>query len=155
MTGLAIEWHELTAEEAWERRRTPPDVVRRARLVAEHEAAHATVAAALGLDVGKVWTNAFGAGLTEFGPGDDRQTAIVAAAPAVWVDLFRAEHFPEGDVVGCSGDMARLRAVAFGAQDAARLAYRLLSGRRGLVLALAEQLLHERVVDYKRWRRGL
>lgn len=151
----------LDAHDAYLRRVTPPGAERMARLVAEHEAAHAVVAAELGLGVGRVVVRADGSGYTEFrresGVMDRRERAAVVAAAAVWVEHVRGEFFPEGDTGGCAHDVAQLRARrdAFGVQDAARMAHQVLRRNGNKVLRLAEALLDKGSVDYDRWSRGL
>lgn len=140
-----------------ERRFTPPDAGRRLQLCAEHEAAHAVVADALGLDVATVRVSATGDGATVYEHGTREQTAVVAVAPSVWVDL-RWEQFPEGDWAGCAGDRQRLAEYdAVSRQEARRCARAILTDRADDVVALAKRLANANLVnrdtvDFQKWK---
>lgn len=150
-----IERSRLTVDERWRRQRTLPDDARRQALACEHESAHAIVGDAMGLRVGWIQSWPDGSGNTEVDGGGRAQWAATLVAPGVWLNVLRAEWYPQGDVAGCRSDMARLAGVTdrFGAQQAARVAGRVLRERREMVLDLAERLLRDQAVYYDQWKR--
>jgi len=79
----------------------------------EHEAAHAVVATALGLqvrelrvdhprqDIGgncRYWVT----GMQQF------EEAVLLAAPQLWIERFRADRYPDGDEFGSSYDQVKI-----------------------------------------------
>ncbi|WP_326583331.1 hypothetical protein OG889_32780 [Streptomyces sp. NBC_00481] len=127
----------------WARRSlgTDPALVRQE--TAEHEAAHAVAARALGVRVFEVTIAEDGSGLTEHAKTTREANAVIAIAPQVWLGEFRAMVFPAGGR-GCGDDTRKLArstgADAYNVGQARRRARLILGERRGEVLALAEQL---------------
>lgn len=115
---------------------------------AEHEAAHAVVAVALGVRGVEVAISDDGrSGSTRYERASREATAAVAAAADVWIHEFRAVVFPTGDEVGCGDDyrlLVRSTDGDHGVREARRRA-RLVLGERGdEVLAVAAQLARTR-----------
>lgn len=132
---------------------THEDTDQARRLACEHEAAHAVVAAELGLTVGRVALGADGSGYTNISHTDPDTKAVVLIAPTVWVDFLRHRQYPHGDTRGCSNDVARLRAStsAFGIRIAGDRAREILQRKASTVLALAAWLEVDGAVDYETW----
>src|SRR5947209_3975402 len=80
------------------------------REASEHEAAHAVVAAALGLDVISAKISEDGSGECTHVKGTKLQTATVRMAGELWIDQFRAQQFPYG-AKGLEGDHRALAAI--------------------------------------------
>ncbi|MBO2439803.1 hypothetical protein [Actinomadura nitritigenes] len=111
---------------------------------AEHEAAHAITARALGVRLVSVWITSDGSGLTTFEATDRERAAAIYAASDVWVNTLRHRMFPAGGEAGCRSDRRQLIRATGGDDFAMRAAYRrareVLDGYRDEVLALAEVL---------------
>lgn len=126
---------------------TDPALVRQE--AAEHEAAHAVTARALGVHVREVTIAEDGSGVTEYAQTTRDAAAVIAAAAHVWIGEFRALVFPAG-ARGCSDDnRALIRATAgdaYNVDQARRRARLILGERRDEVLQLARRLVeHGRV----------
>ncbi len=140
----------------WQRRQlgTDPELV--LARTAEHEAAHAVVARALGLHVADVFIGEDGRdGVTTYETADRDETATVAAAADVWITEFRALAYPSGDAAGCREDMRVLVRNTDGDHDvhrARRRARVILGERRDEVLALAARLVRERHITFEKGR---
>ncbi|MEW2135516.1 hypothetical protein AB0892_02710 [Streptomyces sp. NPDC005409] len=138
----------------WQRRQvgTDPDLV--LARTAEHEAAHAVVARALGLHVAEVSISEDGqSGVTTYESAGRADTATVAAAAEVWIHEFRALAYPAGDAAGCREDMQVLVRNTAGDHDvreARRRARHILGERRDEVLALAARLGLERHITFEK-----
>jgi hypothetical protein len=70
--------------------------INRQRQSAEHEAAHAVAAHALGLKVHHTKVREDGSGECSHAPGTKLQDAIVLMAPEIWINQFRRDQFPYG-----------------------------------------------------------
>ncbi|MDX3519279.1 hypothetical protein [Streptomyces scabiei] len=120
---------------------TDPALVRQE--AAEHEAAHAVAARALGVRVKEATIDEDGTGATVYEETTREAEAVIAVAAQVWLAEFRALVFPAG-VRGCSGDnrvLARSTgADAYNVDQARRRARLLLGERRSEVLELAREL---------------
>lgn len=134
------------------RRRYFPDEELKRREVAEHEAAHAVVALALGVPVSEVTTVPDGevGGSVTFRTSSRRATAIILAAAEVWITEFRWRTFPTVRESGFGDDRRKVLeatgADAWQIQDAARRAREILADRRDEVLEMAQRLMeHERL----------
>ena len=79
----------------------------------EHEASHAVIATALGLQVHEIRVDRPGpdiggrcryrtTGLQQF------EEAVVLAAPLLWIERFRADRYPDGDEYGSSYDQQKI-----------------------------------------------
>jgi hypothetical protein len=128
---------------------TDPDLIRQE--AAEHEAAHAVAARALGVHVAEVTIAEDGTGATVFEETSREAAAVIAVAAQAWIGEFRALVFPTG-VRGCSGDN-RVLARSTGGDgynvDQARRRARLILGeQRDEVLALARRLVREGRVTF-------
>ncbi|WP_369778043.1 hypothetical protein [Streptomyces sp. R33] len=140
----------------WARRRlgTDPDLV--LARTAEHEAAHAVVARALGLHVVEMYIADNGRdGVTTYESASREETAAVAAAAEVWIHEFRALAYPQGDSSGCREDWRVLVQNTdgdHGVQRARRQARLILGEHRDEVLALAERLGRERHITFEKGR---
>src|SRR4051812_42984390 len=121
------------------RRRFSPVPVRQE--TAEHEAAHAIVAEALGLRVVDIVVGEDGSGVTTHESASQKDGAVIACAGQIWIEEFRYREFPAG-AGGCSGDQRALvaRADAFNARIAAGKARRILHDRADEVVRLAAWL---------------
>lgn len=128
----------------WARRRLGTDEDLILQRTAEHEAAHAVVARALGVRVAEVSVSEDGRdGATRYEQASRENTAAIAAAADVWITEFRGLVFPNGDRDGCRDDVRKLVRNTSGdheVADARRRARLLLAERRDEVLALACQL---------------
>ncbi|WP_131769534.1 M50 family metallopeptidase [Candidatus Protofrankia californiensis] len=125
----------------WERMNDPS---RRLQRTAEHEAAHAVVALALGARVWEISVEPDGSGKTWHDGESPRVRAPIAAAGDVWVREFRAAEFPGDASVGCGADFRVLvrHAVGVGAVGyERRRAWEILNERRNAVMALSRSLL--------------
>ncbi|MDX2515467.1 hypothetical protein PV355_09975 [Streptomyces stelliscabiei] len=120
---------------------TDPALVRQE--AAEHEAAHAVAARALGVHVREMTIAEDGSGATVYEETSREAEAVIAVAPQVWIGEFRALVFPAG-ARGCSRDeqvLARSTgADAYNVDKARRRARLILGESRGEVLALAQRL---------------
>lgn len=140
-----------TAE--WARRAAGTDEALVLQRTAEHEAAHAVVAQALGVHVAEVSVASDGrSGHTVYESSTPATTAVIAAAADEWIHGFRALVFPTGDATGCGDDM-RVLARATGADayrvgEARRRARLILGERRDEVVQLARRLARERHVTF-------
>jgi hypothetical protein len=67
------------------------------RKAAEHEAAHAPVAEALGLRVHEIVIGDHGSGHVEYEQASRDDTAVIAVAGGLWITTFRSLRYPEGD----------------------------------------------------------
>lgn len=128
---------------------TDPALVRQE--AAEHEAAHAVAARALGVHVREVTIAEDGSGATVYVETSRENNAVIAAAGQVWIGEFRALVFPAG-ARGCGRDeqvLARSTgADAYNVNRARRRARLILGERRAEVLALAQQLARARRVTF-------
>ena len=126
----------------WTPRHAPRSLEMTRRLAAEHEAAHATVAAVLGVPVAQVTIDDHGGGLTLFEAASHMDTATITVAAEVWINEVRWRQFPGGDR-GCSGDRRHLarHVDAFGAREASTRARAILHDNGDAVLALADRLI--------------
>ncbi|MFM9595792.1 M50 family metallopeptidase [Streptomyces scabiei] len=127
----------------WARRSLGLDPALVRQEAAEHEAAHAVVARALGVHVREVTIAEDGSGATVYQETSREAEAVIAVAPQVWLGEFRALVFPAGSR-GCSGDNRTLArstgADAYNVDQARRRARLILGEQRGEVLELARQL---------------
>ncbi|MEV8307856.1 hypothetical protein AB0P36_10955 [Streptomyces flavidovirens] len=118
------------------------------RLVAEHEAAHAVVAATCGAHVHQVWVNARGEGRTiHSGTGSDRDAAAITAAGDVWNRHLGTVPYR---------DLACLDLKTFEREHGLRklwhanqVARRILAAERQLVLDLADRLINEGAIVFQ------
>ncbi|MEW2421264.1 hypothetical protein AB0911_12040 [Streptomyces nigra] len=140
-----------TAE--WRRRMLGTDADLVVQRTAEHEAAHAVVARALGVRVVEIsMAEDCRSATTTYEQASRESTAIIAAAASEWIHGFRALAFPNGDESGCRDDMRKLArstgADAYAMDQACRRARLILGERRDEVLALAQQLARSRQVTF-------
>jgi hypothetical protein len=148
VTEMRQQTEQLLAERA--ERLAPSDEHRVRRKTAEHEAAHAIVALALGVEVSSVAVMPDGSGACWYEKGRTPQEAgAIALAGELWISDFRSFEYPEGDS-GCGADR---RAVAqhlddFGARQAMRRAREILASNRSDVLALAARLERDSLVSF-------
>lgn len=107
------------------------------RLIAEHEAAHAVVAAHYGVKVFEVWATA-ARGKTVHGDCPQHEDVAIAAAGDLWNREFGAVPYRDGSC----GDLAYLERTvsAAGVWQARRDARAVLTRRRSSVLALAARI---------------
>ncbi|MFE3786975.1 hypothetical protein [Streptomyces goshikiensis] len=134
----------------WERFKTEEEF--HLRLTAEHEAAHAVVARALGVPVVEVLIRDDFSGETRHEPAGRAETATIAAAADVWISGFRSLAFPGQSRSGCQDDALKLARNTDGpgdAQLAVRRAGRLLRERQAEVLALADELVRRRRITFE------
>ncbi|MFY1576156.1 HK97 family phage prohead protease [Verrucosispora sp. WMMD703] len=126
------------------------------RLTAEHEAAHAVVADALGFLVGEVTVTDDGCGNTRFWADGDRvDTAAVYSAGMVWISAFRWQQWPGRGEIGCRSDYRNLAAVDdFYYRQAVRRAQSILSERADDVMAFADHLEANGSALWEDWRRS-
>jgi hypothetical protein len=120
------------------------------QLVAEHEAAHAIVARALGLGPVEVEIRDDMSGVTRYAKAPRMGKAIVAAAAEVWITQFRYFAFPAGDRDGCRQDRRELALHTDGdldVLDASRRAHEILAEHREEVLAAAHRLAQDRRLE--------
>ncbi|PBC79895.1 hypothetical protein BX265_4724 [Streptomyces sp. TLI_235] len=120
------------------------------QLVAEHEAAHAIVARALGLGPVEIEIADDMSGVTRYAKTSRMGSAIVAVAAEVWITDFRYFAFPGGDRDGCRADRRALLMNTGGdvdILDASRRAYAILAERREEVLAAAHRLAQDRRLE--------
>jgi hypothetical protein len=112
------------------------------REVAEHEAAHCTVAAAVNLDVISAQIFEDGSGECTHVKGTKLQTATVRMAGELWIDQFRAQQFPYG-AKGLEGDHRALAAIGdvFILRSAMAHCTAILAQNREIVLGTAAQIL--------------
>lgn len=113
------------------------------REAAEHEAAHATVAAALGLDVISAKVSEDGSGECVYAKGTKLETAIVRMAGELWIDQLRGKsEFPYG-AKGLEGDHRALAEIsdAFILRSAIIDCTAILAQNREIVLDTAAQIL--------------
>jgi hypothetical protein len=132
--------HPRDAEtDAWLSRRRNPHSPRREG--AEHEAAHAIVAEALGYRVVDIEVREDGNGETEYERASAEDGAAIACAAQIWLEELRFREYP-GGAGGCSKDQRAVlaRTDDFGAHRAAQTARRILRDRRDEVLRLADWL---------------
>jgi hypothetical protein len=111
---------------------------------AEHEAAHAVVAQALGLKVRAIAIDLGGqvAGECYHARGTPFQTATIALAGEMWIGLFRSYEFPRGPR-GCESDRRCYLTLLPSHLDldrARRECFEILRANRALVLSRADQL---------------
>lgn len=119
------------------------------RNVAEHEAAHAVVAAHFGLRVRSIVARAADSGYTVYElTGNEEQYAIVRAAGDVWGRKLGSVPYVD---LGCE-DLARFeQAYGLGRLwEAQRAALTVLTQRRAAVTALADRIERERTITYTR-----
>ncbi|MQY13769.1 hypothetical protein SRB5_39210 [Streptomyces sp. RB5] len=135
----------------WTRRSLGIDKALIRQEAAEHEAAHAVAARALGVHVAEISITEDGSGSTSFETTSRKATAVIAVAPRVWVGEFRAVVFPNG-ARGSGRDeqlLARATAAdAYNVAEATRRARLILGGRRDEVLALARRLVEDGHVTF-------
>lgn len=135
----------------WARRvqGTDPALVRQE--AAEHEAAHAVAARALGVHVAEVTITEDGSGATLYEETSREASAVIAVAAQVWIGEFRALVFPAG-MRGCSDDnqvLARSTgADPYNVDQACRRARLILGECRGEVLELARRLARDGRVTF-------
>jgi hypothetical protein len=124
------------AAQEWFRGREP---VPAGRLCAEHEAAHAIVADALGVHVVDVEVRDDGNGETTHDFTSPRNKAAIAVAARVWIEHFRYREFPAGDT-GCAGDHRAIAASVdgYGEREAIATAGRILRDHADAVMGLAD-----------------
>ena len=125
------------------------------RMAAEHEAAHAVVARALGARVGLVELRADGSGRTCFDGVESRSDRIaIAMAAEVWLHVFRTLEYPLGDRTGCAEDHRDLELVLRAGDLEQNGAFTrlipLLESRRSEIIDLASQLVEHGQVDLSR-----
>lgn len=137
----------------WSRRLLGTDADLILRRTAEHEAAHAVTARALGLRVAEVSVSADGrSGLTKHESTSPAATAIVAVAAGLWTDEFRGMVFPRGDAAGCREDMRVLVRNTGGdtwkMQNACRHARTILAESRDEIFAMADLLVSKRRLSF-------
>lgn len=137
----------------WSRRRlgTDADLIR--QQTAEHEAAHAVVARALGVRVVEVVVSENGRdGHTKYEQAAREDTATIAAAADVWINECRAVVFPNGDQAGCRDDNRALVHSCGGdpwaMREARRRARLILAERGNEVLTLAQKLAKAGRLDF-------
>jgi hypothetical protein len=114
----------------------------RRREAAEHEAAHVIAAQALGLDVRLAQISGKGGGRCLYECGTPYQTAVVAMAGEIWIELFRSYEFV-GGAHGCEDDrQAYLGAlpddVAY--STAYRECFHILRRNHSTIIALANHI---------------
>lgn len=117
------------------------------RNVAEHEAAHAVVAAHYGLRVHRVVARAPDDGYTEYElPADEIQRAVITAAGDVYGQQLGSVPYVD---LACS-DLARFeRSHGLGRLwHAQRTALDILTQRRAAVVTLADRLERERAIAF-------
>lgn len=139
----------------WMQRRAGLTDAQKRQQAAEHEAAHAIVARALGMDVGVVDIKVNRVGNTDVRLSSNSvEAAAVIAAPMVWFQVFRTQFYPSADETGCSGDRAKLLGMAdgFTRNEAGKLAREVLRERGGEVLELARLLDQHGAVDFSTGR---
>lgn len=128
----------------WNRRQLGTDRTLIHRETCEHEAAHAVVAHALGLDNIRAFVEKHDAGTTHFAGGTPHDKATVSIAAKVWLEEFRATVFPCG-ARGCSDDMQHLardtRGDEFNRRVARLTAREILREQHDMVLAAADTLM--------------
>jgi hypothetical protein len=137
----------------WSRRLLGTDEDLILQRTAEHEAAHAVVARALGLRLLDVSVSADGrSGETRYESAPESANAIIAVAAEVWISEVGGLVFPRGDADGCREDVRVLvRSTggdAWAMREARRRARLILAESRDEVLALAEQLARTRHVTF-------
>lgn len=122
-------------------RSMPTDEALRRREAAEHEAAHAIVAQALGVRVRVAHVLADGAGGCIHEYGTPIQTATIALAGEIWIGTFRSLEFPRG-ASGCESDRrAAAEAVdSWTLGQAHKQCVVILKENRAAVLALADRI---------------
>ncbi|MEV6212135.1 hypothetical protein [Kitasatospora sp. NPDC051914] len=119
------------------------------QLAAEHEAAHAIVARALGLGPITVEIRDDMSGVTRHTRTSPVGTAIAAVAAEVWITEFRYFAFPAGDHHGCNADRRKLVMNTTGDMeifDVHRRAREILAEHREEVLAAAHRLAQDRTL---------
>lgn len=122
------------------------------RLTAEHEAAHAVVARALGVTVTEVVIRDDFSGVTRHEVTGPAEKAAIAAAADVWISEFRSLAFPGAAGSGCQEDVRSLMRNTEGSHDVARALRRarlLLAERREEVLVLADELIRKRRITFE------
>ncbi|MEU4338385.1 hypothetical protein AB0F59_27640 [Micromonospora lupini] len=128
----------------------------RLRRAAEHEAAHAVVADALGMAVGEVQINDDGTGACEYRSGGRINDAAVAVAGALWISDYRWQTWPGQGEAGCEHDMRTLALCdAFDRREAQQRASKILSERGDDVIMFAEHLMNQRRADWDQFRQGV
>lgn len=112
------------------------------RQAAEHEAAHAVVAQALGLNVkhAKIFENG-GGGECIHAKGTRLQEAIILMAPELWINRFRRDQFPSG-AKGLKSDNSGLIEIGdkLILRNAMDHCMAILRQNRALMLATADQI---------------
>lgn len=139
------------ASDEWRRYGTGADY--HLRLTAEHEAAHAVVARALGIPVSEILIRDDNSGVTRYEATGAAETAAIAAAADVWISEFRSLTFPGAAGAGCRDDVqvvVRNTGDQHGVAQAMRSARLLLAQRRGEVLELADELVCKRHITFER-----
>jgi hypothetical protein len=114
----------------------------RRREAAEHEAAHGIVAQALGLDVRLAHISGKGGGQCLYECGTPHQTAVVAMAGDIWINVFRSYEFV-GGAHGCEDDrQTYLRAVPddVAYNKAYRECFDILRRNYSTIIALADRI---------------
>jgi hypothetical protein len=117
------------------------------RHVAEHEAAHAVVAAHFGLVVTRVVARAPGDGYTEYEQSaDPAQRAAVTAAGDVYGKRLGSVPYVD---LACD-DLAKFERVHGLPRlwQAQRIAFDILTRRRAAVVALADRIERERAITF-------
>jgi hypothetical protein len=128
------------AAQEWFRRRREPLPAR--RLCAEHEAAHAIVAAALGVHVVDVEVrDDDGSGEATHVRTSPQNNAAIAAAGQVWIEHIRYREYPAGDP-GCGSDRRAIAASVdgFGEREAILTARQILRDHADAVMGLADMV---------------
>ncbi|MEV0881763.1 M50 family metallopeptidase [Micromonospora echinofusca] len=126
----------------------------RLRRAAEHEAAHAVVADALGMDVGEVRIEPDGTGSCEYRSGGRINDAAVAIAGGLWIANYRWQQWPGQAEIGCEHDMRTLAVCDdFDRREAQHRANEILSQRGDDVLTFAEHLMGVRRADWQQYQR--
>jgi hypothetical protein len=111
------------------------------REAAEHEAAHAVVAYALGLNVKSAKISEDGEGECTYVKGTTLQRAIILMAPALWIDRFRRDQFPYG-AKGLKADNRGLAEIGdtFVLREAWDHCMEILRQNRAILLATSDQI---------------
>jgi hypothetical protein len=112
------------------------------REAAEHEAAHAVTARALGLEVKSAKIAEDNSGSCIHVQGTKLESAIVLMSAELWIDRFRRDQFPYGPT-GLKADHRELAAISdvFILRRAMDHGMAILRQNRALVLATSDQIL--------------
>jgi hypothetical protein len=140
--GRRVHPNDAAVSDWWSRRDAQSSPAGKRHRAAEHEAAHAIVAEALGVHVHDVRLFEDGSGeTTHEGTSPDRNAAI-AAAGYVWVEQLRFREFPDPRDIECREDRRKIAGLvdAFDARQAAAKARNILREHSSEVLRLASWL---------------